>query len=138
MAVAPIFPTIFRIGGCVINASSVRIGDSANYFQAFVAGSSGSRVEKVDFMNAASAGTTNTNKSVRIYIKDGSSYFLYRENRYPNISSVAATTTTFGYICSVQFDGGLILEAGQELWVGQSSYAGAQDILHCVVEAKDY
>jgi len=113
---------------------SIRVNPQ-NLTKLYTAGPNGSRVERITAESNYVSGTSR-NKMLRIYIKSGSDYILYREI---GINGVTATAVIYGNYYTFYFSqGGLLLPPNTEVWVGQTSWATDADTINWIIEASDY
>lgn len=113
---------------------STRINPS-NLTRLYTAGPNGSRVERITAESNYVSGTSR-NKMLRIYIKSGSDYILYREI---GINGVTTSAAIYGnYYTFYLSQGGLLLPPNTEIWVGQTSWTTAADTINWIIEASDY
>lgn len=134
---SPIFLLTPRLESVVSAATSVRDGSSGTLYSLFVSNSSnGSRIEKITCMQAATSSASSA-IAVRVYCCDaaGNNPRIIRE------ALLAATTpsaTVLGAVTTFNFTGGLLLGTNSSIYVGQSTYAGAQDRCHWSAEGGDF
>jgi hypothetical protein len=113
--------------------ATARGGDGGTYRLLFTPGTDGSRVERVTAVLSGTMSASTSAMAVRVYIKnvDNGILYLYRESVLPTSTpsvSVLGANTTFN------FNGGLCLGTQSEIWVGQSTYAGAADRVSWIAE----
>jgi hypothetical protein len=76
MATTPSFASTVRCAlGALATADTARTGTPTNVVTIFTAGSSGSRIDEIDI---TATGTTTSNV-VRLWIYNGSTYYLFQE-----------------------------------------------------------
>jgi hypothetical protein len=76
MATTPSFASNVRVGlGTLATADTARTGTPTNVVTVFTAGSSGSRIDEINIIATA----TTTAGVVRLWIFDGTTYFLFEE-----------------------------------------------------------
>jgi hypothetical protein len=134
MNTIPLFVNTYTISTARVAVASERTGDT-NYTLLVTAGPNGSKVDKINAIPGNLNSTSNLNKMLYYYIKNGSYYILIKEQRTPQAS---IGVTIYGWSSIVYFDGGLILPPGQELYVGMSSYTSAGDVMDFIAEVKNY
>lgn len=107
MASAPVYAATPRCSAVTIStaASNNRTGTSSS--TVFTAGSNGSRIEEV---RMKAQGTT-TAGTVRLYIHNGTSFFIISETAYPSVS-VSSSTASAEYTVSFS---NLVLPSGYSL-----------------------
>lgn len=110
----------------------------ANLTKLYTAGANGSRIERITAESAYVSGTMQ-NKMVRIYIKSGSDYILYREVGMNGVTTPGVTAIIYGNYYTFYFsEGGLLLPPNVEIWVGQTAWATAADTMNWICEAQDF
>lgn len=107
MATTPNFAATPRLGAGVVSTADTSRTSPTNVTTIFTAGSNGSRIDEID-INAT--GTT-TSGVVRLFIYDGSSYFLFQEILVTAITP-STTITAFG---STNTYNNLMLPSGHSL-----------------------
>jgi hypothetical protein len=132
---SPKFVETFTVATAKVTNSSIRTGD-VNYTLLFTAGPNGSKVDKIDIMASNLNGTTSVNKSIYVYIKNGSEYHLIREMIYCNATSVGVLN--YALQATIKFDYGLLMSANQELYVGISIWGTVVNNTDFVLEGKNY
>jgi hypothetical protein len=96
MAVAPNFAATPKVGAATISTADTSRTAPTNAATVFTAGSSGSRIDEV---NVVATGTTAANV-VRLFVHDGTSFFLLQEVLIAALTPSASSpvvTYTFTY-----------------------------------------
>ena len=114
-----------------------RDGTSGTYQLLFNPGPNGSRVERVTAITAGTISSPSSAMALRVYVKNlnNNVLYLYREAVIP-----AATpgTAVIGSNITFNFNGGLCLGTQSQIWVGQSTYADADDRISWTAEGGDF
>jgi hypothetical protein len=111
MAANPSFASLAKAGAVSISTAEASRGVTAptNFGTLFAAGSGGSRVDEIDIV---AAGAT-TSGVVRVFVFNGTSYFLLREVLVPAITP----STTVAVFSSTLVFSNLVLQTGYSLRV---------------------
>lgn len=107
MATTPNFASTVRASGVVISTADTSRTAPTNVGTVFTAGSSGSRVDEV---NISATGTTTVGV-VRLFIYDGTTYYLLQEIL---VSAITPSTTLAVFSYNVTFNN-LMLPSGFSL-----------------------
>jgi len=120
-----------------LTAANTASDGSGSLVTVVTAGTDGTRVDGVRFLNSQASAAASSAKVFRIFLSDtgGANYRLIGE-----VIGVAATrsTTVIGSTSVYTFDQPIIMRSGQIMAVCQSVYAGAQDQVDAVAYAGDY
>jgi hypothetical protein len=133
----PIFVGTPRIEAVRINAANTAKDGSGTIVTAFTAGTNGSRIDAVTFLNAPDTPATNSAGVWRIFIRKNSSspWTLLQET---TTAAVASSNTVVGALVTNLFTYGLNLPAEGQIGVTQSVYAGTQDQTDVIVRGGDF
>jgi hypothetical protein len=90
MATTPSFASTVRVGlGTLATADTARTGTPTNVVTVFTAGSSGSRIDEINIIATA----TTTAGVVRLWIYNGTTYYLFEEILVSAITPSTAVAT---------------------------------------------
>jgi hypothetical protein len=133
----PIFIAAPRVQSVISNAVSSRDGTTGNLFLLCTPGPNGSRIERITAITTGTMSQATTPMAIRIYIQnvDESTNYLYREAVFPAITpgtAIVGPNTTFN------FNGGLCLGTQSKIYVGQSTFADADDRVSWTCELGDF
>lgn len=123
-----------RVAGATTDSSGAT---TANIQDLFTAGSNGSIVTRIRWANSQITAAASSAMVAKIWITDnaGANLRLFLEFTIPATTRSVSVVGAGSYFDIV---GGLALIAGQKLKVGQSVYAGAQDVVDYTAEGWDY
>ena len=108
MATTPSFASTVRVGlGTLATADTARTGTPTNVVTVFTAGSSGSRIDEINIIATA----TTTAGVVRLWIYNGTTYYLFEEIL---VSAVTPSTTVATYNTTLTFNN-FMLPTGHSL-----------------------
>jgi hypothetical protein len=108
MATTPSFASTVRVGlGTLATADTARTGTPTNVVTVFTAGSSGSRIDEINIIATA----TTTAGVVRLWIYNGTTYYLFEEIL---VSAATPSTTVATYNTTLTFNN-FMLPTGHSL-----------------------
>ena len=108
MATTPNFASTVKVGlGALATADAARTGTPTNVVTIFTAGASGSRIDEV---NVIATGTT-TSGVVRLWIFNGTTYFLFEEIL---VTAITPSTTIATFNTTLTFNN-FMLPTGHSL-----------------------
>jgi hypothetical protein len=108
MATTPSFAATVRVGlGTLATADTARTGTPTNVVTVFTAGASGSRIDEVNIIATA----TTTAGVVRLWIYDGTTYYLFEEIL---VSAITPSTAIATYNTTLTFNN-FMLPTGHSL-----------------------
>lgn len=125
----PVFTKVSRIGAVSISTANDKLDGTGTIGTAFTAGSNGSRIHRI----IVKAKVTTTAGMVRLFIHDGTSYFLYRELVVAAVTA-AASTPAFELILELFGERALLLPAGYSLRASTEK----AEAFNIIVEGADY
>lgn len=134
---SPIFPISPNIGFARLAAANTASDGSGTLATLFTAGSEGSRVDYITWINSQATAAASTAMVGRVFLTDtsGNNPRLIAEIA---IATATRSTTVIGATQTITFQGGLVLDSGQLIKVCQSAYAGAQDQFDVIARGADY
>lgn len=133
----PIFVIAPNIGRYrSVGANTASDGSGINIGTLFTAAANGSLVRRIDYSNSQATAAASSPMVARVWIYDGSNYFLYKEVAIPGVTRSATVVGVGGTITLPQE--GLLLPATWMLKVAQSVFAGVQDQMDYIAEGGDY
>ena len=134
---APIFVGTPRTEIAEITAANTARDGSGTLVTLFTAGTSGSRVDFVTFNSAQATPAASSAMVGRVFITNtsGTNPVLLSEIALPTIT---ASNTVIGQTQTIFYSNGLLLDAGQQLKVTISVYAGVQDKFQVIARGGDY
>lgn len=109
MASNPAFTSTPNVQGSTISSANTNRDGTGTIVDIFTAGSSGSKVQRITIM---AAGTTSSGSVVRLYYKDGSTYFLIKEIL---VDAITPSDTVDAFRTIVTFDPPFIVAASDAL-----------------------
>ena len=123
-----------RITGATVDSSGAT---TTNIVTVVTAGADGTRVDGIRFRNAQVSLAASSAMTHKIWLSNtsGTNYRLVGEVATP---AATRTASAIGATSIYTFDQPLIMESGQLLAVGQSVYAGVQDLFDACAFAGDY
>jgi hypothetical protein len=108
MATTPSFAATVRVGlGTLATADTARTGTPTNVVTVFTAGASGSRIDEINIIATA----TTTAGVVRLWIYNGTTYYLFEEIL---VSAITPSTTVATYNTTLTFNN-FMLPTGHSL-----------------------
>jgi hypothetical protein len=133
----PIFIGAPRVQSAISNAASGRDGTTGNLFLLCTPGPNGSRIERITAITTGTMSSPTSAMAIRIYIQnvDDLTNYLYREAVFPIVTpgtAIVGPNTTFN------FNGGLCLGTQSKIYVGQSTFADADDRISWTAELGDF
>ena len=134
----PIFTSVPHIGlGLSTGTANTASDGSGSLADIFTASTNGSRIERIRYSNAQVTAAASSASVLRFFITDtsGLNPKLLCEVTIP---AATRTVSAVGAGGTYTFTNGLVIPAGTKIQVGQSVYAGVQDLMHFVVEGGDY
>jgi hypothetical protein len=108
---------------------------TTNILQCFTAGSNGSRIDEVRFVNSAPGIGAATANVFRLYYYNLISYRLIQEVAAATVTSSA---TAIGLVATITFVGGLIIPAGATLWASVHTNGSNVDQTDVIVRGGDF
>ena len=133
----PIFVLVPNVGQAEVDSANTESDGTGDLDTLFTAGANGSVVFRIAYRNAQSSAAASSAMVIRIFVTDD-------DGANPRIRSEVAlaaatrSTTVIGSGGVINYPDGLALMSGQLLKVGQSVYAGAQDLMHYTAEGGDF
>lgn len=106
----PIFVLTPHIGAVSISTANTNRDGTGTIGTCFTAGANGSRINRVTVKSNETPGAG----MVRLYLHDGSSYYLWKESKVTAITP-SATVKTFEEIIPLQGENALVLPSGWSL-----------------------
>jgi hypothetical protein len=133
----PIFTLTPHCSGIKVAEANTASDGSGTLHSLFTAQTNGSRVERIIAINAQASAAASSANVIRVFITDadGVNPILRAEGA---LESATRSTTEVGAKTEFEFEGGLVLAAGQIIKVCQSVYAGVQDVIAYTAEGGDY
>lgn len=131
----PIVPQTVRTEKIKVTSAALRNAAPTN--KLFTAGSNGSRIERIEVLNAypyfTSISSNPAARVLRIYLLIDGVYYLYRNLWVTFAIPLVPTTPNIFNI-----PGGLNIQPGVEVWVSQSVWTAAKDDTAVIIYAKDF
>ena len=133
----PIFVGTPKTVSAEITAANPARDGSGTLVTLFTAGGNGSRVDFVTFNSAQASAAASSAMVGRVFITNtsGLNPVLLSEIALPTIT---ASATAIGQTQTIFYSNGLLLDAGQQLKVTISVYAGPQDKFQVIARGGDY
>lgn len=133
----PIFTKTGNMSPVVVAAANTASDGSGTLVTLLTAGAEGARVDGVKITNAQVTPAASTAMVVRVFLTDasGANPRLVGEVALP---AATRSSTAIGTTATLLFSPALILKTGQLLKVGQSVYAGVQDVNSVLAFGGDY
>jgi len=133
----PIFTLTPNVGMAEVDSANTESDGTGALDTLFTAGLNGSMVFKIRYRNAQSVAAASGAMVIRFFLTDtgGINPRLLHEIALP---TATRSTTVVGAGGLYVFQNGLAIASGQLLLVGQSIYAGAQDLMHYVAEGGNF
>ena len=133
----PIFVGTPKTVTAEITAANTARDGSGALVTLFTAGSNGSRVDFITFNSAQATPAASSAMVGRVFITNtsGTNPVLLSEIALPTIT---ASNTAIGQTQTIFYSNGLLLDAGQQLRVTISVYAGVQDKVQVIARGGDY
>lgn len=133
----PIFVLTPKTVAAEITAANTARDGSGDLVSLFTAGINGSRVDFITFNSAQATAAASSAMVGRVFITDtaGLNPVLLSEIALPTIT---ASNTVIGQTQTIFYSNGLLLDAGQELKVAISVYAGVQDKFQVIARGGNY
>jgi len=125
----PVFTVTPRIGAAVISAANTNLDGTGTVVTILTAGTFGTRVHRIQIK----AKVTTTAGMIRIFIHDGSSYFLYKEIPVTAITP-SGTVEAFEYTLDLQNEDAIILPTTYSIRMSTHN----AEAFNCFVEGGDY
>jgi|SRR5690348_10619477 len=134
---APIFTLTPNCAVSQITAANTARDGSGSLVTAFTAGTNGSLISQITFINDATAVGASALKVCRVFITDtsGANPTLFQEVL---LAAVTSSNTAIGATSTITFTNGLVIKAGQLIKVSQSLCATGADNSACIVQGGDY
>lgn len=132
----PVIPQSARTERIRISDTTTKVANPTN--KLFTAGPNGSRIERIECMNAfqqtvAVPNVAPVQRILRIHLYIDGVYYLYKELFIsPSINQIVMPPAIFN------INGGLTIQAGVEIWVSQSAYTADKDSTSVTIYAKDF
>ena len=132
-----IYPLTPNVGKARISAANTaRDGSGSNISTVYTAGANGDIIFRITCTESdATASSTSVAQVIRIWIHDGSSYFLYQEMLMP---STAGTTTAKTGTISYTIPNGLYLNAAYTIRAAATLGSTTTGQVDCVIEGFSY
>ena len=133
----PIFVGTPKTVSAEITAANTARDGSGSLVTLFTAGTNGSRVDFITFNSAQDTPAASSAMVGRVFITDtsGNNPVLLSEIALPTIT---ASNTVIGQTQTIFYSNGLLLDAGQQLKVTISVYAGVQDKFQVIARGGNY
>lgn len=112
-------------------AADTNRDSSATVVEIVVAGSTGSRIERIEVQSAGPAASAASANVLRFWIYSGAAWYLFRELA---VATFTPSATVAGYANVISFPNGLMLEPLMKLGCTVHTYAGTQDkyVFHAI------
>ena len=133
----PVFVLTPNVGQAEVDSANTESDGTGDLDTLFTAGTNGSVVFRIAYRNAQSSAAASSAMVIRIFITDTSGNNP-RVRSEVALAAVTRSTTVIGAGGVINYPDGLALKSGQLLKVGQSVYAGAQDLMHYNAEGGDF
>jgi hypothetical protein len=121
----------------VTGANTASDGSGSNLGVLFRSGANGSILDRIRYNNSQATAALSSAMVLRFFVTDT----VQADPRLlaeVALSAATRSTTVVGAAGVYEFPGGYPMESGQEIWVGQSIYAGVQDQMDYIGEYGDF
>ena len=134
MALTPTFSTIPNNGRCNLTTGNATrdLSTLTNAALLFTAGSSGSRIDTIDFTHVSASQTQASIAAVgRVWICTSSAGATPRLKREIALTAVTPSATAIGATFTMTFSPALTLKAGEFLWaaISATQTSGGYDVI---------
>lgn len=125
----PIFTLTPHVGAVAISTANTNRDGTGDIGTVLTAGENGTRIHRI----VIKAAVTTTAGMVRLFIHDGSTYFLYKEIAVTAITA-SGTVAAFEYILSFYGEGAIVLPRGYSLRASTNN----AEAFNVIAEGGDY